>query len=363
MSWPLVQVRHIARLEYGSSLPATDRTEGDVSVFGSNGPIGHHNFHNTCFPVVVIGRKGSYGKLQYSSSPVFAIDTTYFIDPACTQAHIKWLYYALSTLHLDETGQDVGVPGLSREYAYSQRVPLPPLEGQRAIADYLDVETGGIDALISKKRRMIELLQQRWRSMVKYRMQSLEDVCGTIPLKRLVACLDGRRVPLSAEERSSRSGPYPYYGASGIIDSVDSYLFNETLVLLGEDGAQLADPSCEISFVVQGKVWVNNHAHVLRPVAVEPHFLAMHLTTLDRGTFISGATREKITQSHMNEIPVPNVSMALQSDVARELSLERARCERAVSAISRQLHLLAERRLALITAAVTGELAIPGVAA
>ena len=143
-----------------------------------------------------------------------------------------------------------------------------------------------------------------------------------------------------------------------MIDSVDSYLFDETLVLLGEDGAQLADPDYEISFVVRGKVWVNNHAHVLRPVAADPNFLAMHLTTLDRGAFISGATREKITQADMNEIPVPNVSVSLQSDVARELSSVRTRCDRALSAISRQVDLLAERRRALITAAVTGDLAM-----
>jgi len=157
----MVQVRHIARLEYGSSLPAQDRLEGDVAVFGSNGPVGQHNLCNTGSPVVVVGRKGSHGKLQYSSDPVFAIDTTYFIDPTCTQAHIRWLYYALSTLELDKTAQDVGVPGLSREYAYSQRLPLPSDTKQRAIADYLDTETNRIDTLITKKRRLIDLLEER----------------------------------------------------------------------------------------------------------------------------------------------------------------------------------------------------------
>ena len=358
-----MQVRHIARLQYGASLAAQDRVEGDVAVFGSNGPVGRHNRCNTDSPVVVVGRKGSHGKLQYSSRPVFAIDTTYFIDPTCTQSHIQWLYYALSTLELDKTGQDVGVPGLSREYAYSQRVPLPSHTKQRAIADYLDTETNRIDTLITKKRRMIELLEQRWRSLVENTMRSLMNNHGTIALKRIVECLDGRRVPLSAEERSHRSGPYPYYGASGVIDSVDSYLFDETLVLLGEDGAQLADPDYEISFVVRGKVWVNNHAHVLRPVATDPYFLALHLTTLDRGAFISGATREKITQADMNEIPVPNVSASLQSAVAQDLSLARARCERAISATSRQVGLLTERRQALITDAVTGTLPVTRVQA
>ena len=289
----------------------------------------------------------------------FAVLTPTAVDPR----YFSW--WVLSDPFIEEVvARSVGVsyPAINASDLGDLRVRVPSLAEQRAIADYLDTETGRIDALITKKRRMIALLHQRWRSMVEYRMQSLTNVYGTIALKRLVACLDRRRVPLSAEERSSRSGSYPYYGASGVIDSVDSFLFDETLVLLGEDGAQLADPNYEISFVVRGKVWVNNHAHVLRPVSVEPYFLAMHLTTLDRGAFISGATREKITQADMNEIPVPNVAMSLQSDVARELSLERTRCEGAISAMSRQVHLLAERRQSLITTAVLGELAVPGVA-
>lgn len=125
---------------------------------------------------------------------------------------------------------------LNAEQVGNLDFPVLPVETQRAIADYLDTETSHIDTLITKKRRMIELFRQRWRSMVEYRMRSLMNTHGTIALKRVVVCLDGRRVPLSAEERSARRGPYPYYGASGVIDSVDSYLFDETIVLLGEDG-------------------------------------------------------------------------------------------------------------------------------
>ena len=275
----------------------------------------------------------------------------------------RYLFWALTGSHARDQ-MSVAATGVTRfglraDSIRDLIIRVPSMAEQRAIADYLDTETSRIDALITKKRRMIELFRQRWRSMVEYRMRSLMNTHGTIALKRVVVCLDGRRVPLSAEERSSRRGPYPYYGASGVIDSVDSYLFDETLVLLGEDGAQLADPDYDVSFVVRGKAWVNNHAHVLRPVAADPDFLAMHLTTLDRGAFISGATREKITQADMNEIPVPKVSVSLQSGVARDLSSVRTRCEKAISAITRQLDLLTERRQALITSAVTGEFAVP----
>ena len=229
----MAQVRHIARLEYGSSLPAGDRIDGDVAVFGSNGPVGRHNSSNTGSPVVVVGRKGSHGKLQYSPTPVFAIDTTYFIDPACTQANIRWLFYSLSTLDLDKVGQDVGVPGLSREYAYSQRIPVPSHPEQRAIADYLDTETNRIDTLITKKRRLIELHEERRHSVITAAVSGgleLSDVCTRsqtpdrsrlrnrktekVALRHFVTCLDSRRVPLNSSERAEIPGEYPYWGSS-----------------------------------------------------------------------------------------------------------------------------------------------------
>lgn len=76
MTWPSTQVRHLARFDYGDPLAAESRIDGEVVVYGSNGPVGSHNAANTLGPAIVIGRKGSYGKVRYSSEPVFAIDTT-----------------------------------------------------------------------------------------------------------------------------------------------------------------------------------------------------------------------------------------------------------------------------------------------
>lgn len=244
-------------------------------------------------------------------------------------------------------------------------VPIvsPDVRAQRAIADYLDTETVRIDALIAKKQRMIELLQLRWRAETAHRMAWIANKFGTVQLRHLVRCLDGSRVPLSTEERSGRTGEYPYYGASGIVDHVNSYIFDETLVLLGEDGAQLGVTDYPIAQVVAGKIWVNNHAHVLRPVEVDPVFLVLHLNTFDRVPFISGGTREKITQEDMNRIPVPNVDLSRQREEADRLSAIWARSDSASKLLARQIELLREHRQALITAAVTGELEVPGVAA
>ena len=117
-----------------------------------------------------------------------------------------------------------------------------------------------------------------------------------------------------------------------------------------------------IAQMVTGKIWVNNHAHVLRPHA-DPAFLVFQLNTFDRMAVVSGATREKITQEDMGRIPIPNVARAEQERVANELRRNAERTWRLNDGLQRRVALVLERRQALINAAVTGQVQIPGAAA
>jgi type I restriction enzyme S subunit len=238
-------------------------------------------------------------------------------------------------------------------------IHLPPLDTQRAIADFLDAKTAELERIVTAKQRIIELLEMRWRSTAAHRLVALINLHGSIPLKRLTECLDSRRIPLSAEERTNRQGPYPYYGASAVVDHVDGYIFDEPLVLVGEDGAQLGDPAYPIAQRIEGKAWVNNHAHVLRPTGADPDLLVLHLNTFDRVPFMSGSTREKITQDDLGRIPCPNLPVEDQRREMVEIVAARDRCIGAVELLNRQIVLLAERRQALITAAVTGHVSVP----
>jgi hypothetical protein len=109
------------------------------------------------------------------------------------------------------------------------------------------------------------------------------------------------RVPVTVDQRIP--GPYPYYRASGQVDSVDGFLLNEDLSLEMEDGAGLGNPSQALAYRVSGKCWVNNHAHVLRTKHVNGDFLTHYLDALDRNYFLSGSTREMLTRGDMNRIP------------------------------------------------------------
>jgi len=170
----------------------------------------------------------------------------------------------------------------------------------------------------------------------------------------LTECLDRRRVPLNSEERGQMQGEYPYWGANSIVDYVDRWLFDEELVLLGEDGAPFFDRARPVAFRVTGKIWVNNHAHVLRPrQQIDAQFLEHILNCVDYRAFIDGTTRDKLTQGDMNAISTQRPPLFEQRAIAAFLDRETARIDALVAKKQRLIALLQEQRTAVITRAVT----------
>ncbi|WP_422442062.1 MULTISPECIES: restriction endonuclease subunit S [unclassified Endozoicomonas] len=114
---------------------------------------------------------------------------------------------------------------------------------------------------------------------------------------------DAERVPLSVSQRRSRQGKYDYYGASGVIDSIDGYLFDKPLLLIGEDGANLINRSTPIAFMAYGKYWVNNHAHVLDGITEEfLIYLGLFINAISLESYVTGTAQPKMNQAKMNTI-------------------------------------------------------------
>ena len=163
--WNLSMLKYMARLVYGDTLISENRENGVVPVYGSNGIIDVHSSANTLSPAIIVGRKGSLGKIQYSDVPCFVIDTAYFIDRRTSHVNLRWLHYVLQVLKL-ERFRDSVIPGLKREYAEIQHIPLITEEEQTQIADFLDRKTGQIDELLRIKERRIELLQEQRAALI-----------------------------------------------------------------------------------------------------------------------------------------------------------------------------------------------------
>lgn len=142
----------------------------------------------------------------------------------------------------------------------------------------------------------------------------------TVRLDQAVEFLDGSRVPLEAAERQQRKGDTPYYGASGVIDWVDGFLFDEELVLLAEDGANILSRSSPIAIRVSGRSWVNNHAHVLRPLpTTDPDYLASFLETIDYRPYNTGSAQPKLNKAVCASIPIKLPPLSEQQKIAKIL--------------------------------------------
>ena len=126
------------------------------------------------------------------------------------------------------------------------------------------------------------------------------------PFGDLVEFHDRHRVPLSKKERRDRSGPFPYYGAQGIIDWIDDYIFDGRYLLIAEDGENLRSRKQPVAYMADGQFWVNNHAHVVKaiPGIADDDFLRAYVECNPLSGLITGAAQPKLSQSNLRRLPV-----------------------------------------------------------
>ncbi len=186
------------------------------------------------------------------------------------------------------------------------------------------------------------------------------DWLGDVPtnwkvnsVRHIFANLDHKRIPLSAEERSYMEKLFPYYGASGVIDSVDDFIFSESLILVAEDGANLLSRSTPLAFIARGKYWVNNHAHILRPLSGSLDYWEGVLQSYDYSPLVSGSAQPKLTSDNLKTVSIPVPPESEQRAIAAFLDRETARIDGLIAKKERQIELLQEKRAALISHAVT----------
>ena len=175
--WQVKRLKFVTQFSYGDSLPDSSRNDsGSIHVYGSNGIVGFHDRAITKAPCIIVGRKGSFGKLNWSDVPCFPIDTTFFVDSA--NADLKFLFYALQCVGLDEISNDTAVPGLSRAVALEKPIPLPPLDEQRAIVDYLERQLAVIGEARERIEREIILAGELYQTLVANVVTGAIDVSG-----------------------------------------------------------------------------------------------------------------------------------------------------------------------------------------
>lgn len=171
-------------------------------------------------------------------------------------------------------------------------------------------------------------------------------------IKYFFDCYDGKRKPVDSSER--KSGPYPYWGAGSITDYVDNYLFDEELILLGEDGAPFFDNTRPVAFLINERIWVNNHIHVLKPhKTINSRFLVHWLNNVDYKSYINGSILNKLTQSNMNSISLALPPLEKQKCIADFLDKKVSEIDSVIAKTKVSIEEFKKLKQSIITEAVT----------
>ena len=356
--WPMVALEAVAKIENGSRQKGGAIDEGIPSIGGEQiDEKGEIRFEKMKYiseehfqgmkrgvlrsdDVLIVKDGATTGKTGFFGHEITAaVNEHVFILRAGESIEPYYLYRCVRA----EVFQDKLRPfikgiigGISLEFG-GITIPLPPLEVQKEIVAKIQ----GYQKVINGARAVLDNYRPHIPIHPDWPKRSLGSLAEN---------LDSRRVPITKGDR--KAGPFPYYGASGIVDSVADYIFDEDILLVSEDGANLLARSTPIAFSVSGKCWVNNHAHVLK--FAEPatqKFVEVYLNSISIEEFVTGAAQPKVNQEALNRIPIP-----IPDDVATQQAIvAEIEAEQALVAANRELITRFEQKIQATLARVWGE--------
>ncbi|MBE3117979.1 MAG: restriction endonuclease subunit S [Candidatus Atribacteria bacterium] len=327
---------------------------GAILIVVRSGILVHH------FPVALTGQALSFNQDIKALLPKGAV-----VNP-------NYLFHILraqeSTILSDGIKKGATVHSVRSAYIEKLEIPLPPLAEQKRIAAILNEQMAAVEKARAAAEAQLEAakaLPAAYLSQV-FPKEGQELSHGWRRGKLVEVCefLDSQRVPVNESDRTKRiagkpvSALYPYYGANGQVGWIDDYLFDEPLVLLAEDGGFFGSLERPIAYLISGKTWVNNHAHVLRPRSgIDIEFLWLMLAIRpDVGKLVTGNTRPKLNQDVAAHIPIVILPLVEQKRIAAVLRKQMASAERLRSDIEKQLYEINSLPAALLRKAFNGEL-------
>lgn len=213
-------------------------------------------------------------------------------------------------------------------------IPVPPLPVQEEIVRILDEYTELEAELEAKLSEEIELKQKQYEV---YRDELLnDDAYDGYTLPEISENCDNQRKPITSSQRVS--GSTPYYGASGIVDYVDGYIFDGEYLLISEDGANLLARSTPIAFSISGRTWVNNHAHILKfENYYTQKWVEYYFNSIDLSLYVTGGAQPKLNQKNLNKIVIPVPSLQEQQRIVKILDSFNESIQAMISTLNTEL--------------------------
>lgn len=328
----------------------------------------------------VISMRSFQGGLEYSTKSG-AISSAYvMLVPNLELVYPRFYRWLLkSSVYIDALQRTTSMvrDGQAMRYSNFAQVRLftLPLDEQKSRADFLDLECSSIDKILFKTRSSIEEYKKLKQAVITQAatkgvrgeremkdsgvewIGEINHSFSLIKLKYICSILDQYRKPISADKRSQTGSVlYDYYGASGAIDKIDDYTIDDHVMLIGEDGANLRMRNLPLMYEVNGKAWINNHAHILKPTErVDFYYLFYALEGLDINPYITGSAQPKLSQEKLQNIWVPLPDFEEQQEIATYI---RSKCAEIDGVIAKKELLVKELesyKKSLIYEVVTGK--------
>lgn len=327
-------------------------SEGKYPVYGANGKMGFFHEYNHIDETLLIGCRGTCGTLHITEKFSYTNGNAMALDNLDKKANIKFLYYFFSKRGFN----DVVSGGVQKQITIQNlqriEIPLPNLATQQRIAAILDQA----DAIIQNNRAIVQkydaLTQSLFLDMFGDPVKN-EKGWEKKEFSKVAINENSKRIPVKQSDRDEREGEYPYYGATGIIDTIDDYKFDGEYLLIAEDGKNLLFRKKNNAFMAYGKFWVNNHAHILSCNNIcNLKYLEFFLNSIDLSPFISGIDQIKLNKASLDRIPVIVPPIELQNQFAERVAVIEAQKQQA------QLELAKSEELfqSLLQRAFNGEL-------
>lgn len=251
----------------------------------------------------------AYGYVEREDCDCCVASTGFAVISAKSMVLSKYVYYLLYSepvqTQLSSMMGKGAYPSVNQKDVSQIQIPLPSLSIQEDFVAELD----SYQKIIDGARQVVE----NYKPSI-----PISSSWEVIPLRNLCENLDSKRIPITSSDRET--GDVPYYGASGIVDYVKDYIFDEPLLLISEDGANLLARSTPIAFSISGKTWVNNHAHALKFNNIyTQRFVEFYINQVDISQYITGAAQPKLSQANLNKICIPCPNIEVQAKIVREI--------------------------------------------
>ena len=306
----------------------------------------------------LIGMDGDFTCHEWKGPPAVLNQRVCRLQGFSDSLEPRFLFYGINA-HLKAIEEVTGyttVKHLSSKQILDIEMVVPPHSEQRRIVTLLDEAFADIATAKANAEKNRQNARALYRSVASDLFSDHATGWPNRTLDQLATNLDSKRIPITKSDR--RSGEYPYYGASGIVDYVDGYIFDGDHLLISEDGANLLARSTPIAFPASGKYWVNNHAHILKfdDMATQK-FVELYLESIPLDEYITGAAQPKLNQKALNSIPIPipESTTAQQSIVERLFDMQE-QCDQLATIHEQKLTALDDLKKSLLHQAFSGQL-------